>query len=350
MNWKIQKIDLDRKKDLIEFFKSYIWKKKNGHSLYEWKYEKNPAGTAQIWGAISEDNTLVGTYMMVPWNLKYQDKVLKGTQCIDALTDKNYRGQGMYPKLGAVGIKHMESGYSPLSFAFPNPIAVSGHIKVGWIRVGTLQRWVKVLACGHVIEKVFGHNKFAAWIGSILDAIRKPFLSEYWSYDTIFEVNEVTRFNHEFDELWERVKDDYGILIVKNSAYLNWKYFDSPTKARQVLALRKEGVLEGFAVIEKGSVFGHIVDILSVRNTAVINILLTEISKYFLSVGIQAISFVALEDHFTTDMIKKFGFRLRKEKNAFMAHINSKSVDKDYVGNPSNWEITIGDCDVETLN
>jgi len=61
----------------------------------------------------------------------------------------------------------------------------------------------------------------------------------------------LTRFDSRFDRFWQRIRDDYPIMLVRDATYLNWRYVDAPGVTYERLALEEttSGEIEGFAVL-----------------------------------------------------------------------------------------------------
>jgi hypothetical protein len=58
-------------------------------------------------------------------------------------------------------------------------------------------------------------------------------------------------FNNDFNELWQNGVGDKGISIIKNSAYLNWRYSECPGYKYERMAAYRGNTLEGFIVFCK---------------------------------------------------------------------------------------------------
>lgn len=62
------------------------------------------------------------------------------------------------------------------------------------------------------------------------------------------EVAPVTEITAEFDELWERKRDRYRVLVRRDARELLWRWFRCPVPS-EMLAARRGGVLEGYVVL-----------------------------------------------------------------------------------------------------
>ena len=61
----------------------------------------------------------------------------------------------------------------------------------------------------------------------------------------------LTRFDDRFDRFWQRTRNDYPIMLVRDAAYLNWRYVDTAGGRYERIAIEQaaSGEIEGYAVL-----------------------------------------------------------------------------------------------------
>ena len=64
-------------------------------------------------------------------------------------------------------------------------------------------------------------------------------------------VERVTRFDDEFERLYDACRVDWGLSTLRDAAYLNWRYVDNPRFDYHIFAVRAEGRLKGYAIFRK---------------------------------------------------------------------------------------------------
>lgn len=74
------------------------------------------------------------------------------------------------------------------------------------------------------------------------------------------------------DALWGRLGNDYALALVRDAAYLRWRYADHPVRNYQLLGLTRLGQLRGWAVMHIHDGQPRIVDLL-VPKAALVNAL-----------------------------------------------------------------------------
>ena len=86
------------------------------------------------------------------------------------------------------------------------------------------------------------------------------------------QVTRLDRFDDRFDRFWRRIRDDYPIMLVRDAAYLNWRYVDAPGSAYARIGLEypATGEIEGYVVLglaRRGNqVRGRICDLITPRH------------------------------------------------------------------------------------
>jgi hypothetical protein len=184
------------------------------------------------------------------------------------------------------------------------------------------------------------------------------------------------RFDKEIDVFIKKILFKYPITILRNSAYLNWRYVDHPYLKYKILLARGGNSIVGYIVFriakssggKKDFLVGHVLDLMA-ENEAV-EPLLIEAERQMTIAG------VCLIDYFSTGLFHhddfiKLGFR-RNDRfpfNAIPLHFNPIASTKDgnndinflvYYGgrteyknelrNVKNWYITKGDGDKDRPN
>lgn len=103
--------------------------------FFKWKHLENPFGRS--FGLLALDgNKIVGLRMFMFWefsnNPEYE--VIRAIRPVDTVTDKGYRGRGLFKKLTLDGLKKCENEYD-LVFNTPNENSLPGYLKMGWQRI-----------------------------------------------------------------------------------------------------------------------------------------------------------------------------------------------------------------------
>lgn len=349
--WTVGRAEKADKEKLIELFAEYLWEEDPG-LVFEWKHENNPAGEVIAWIARETDTgRIAGTYFMMPWRLKVGDDEVLVTQCVDAVTHKDFRRKGIYIELGKDCVENLGRLGYPYSIAFPNPAALGGHMKVGgWHILGNMVRYVKPLRIEAYVARKLGAGSIGKTAGivaggaySLIEKIREYKIDEGISF------KRSERLGQDYDRFWQSLQGEFPVLFVRDAGYLNWKYLDAPHGNQSVYLMSEGGRIMGYVVLESGEDFGYIADMLCPLEEKYVLSILTFAVGHFRSENLQAVSYTALEGNPYFETMEKMGFREREDSSPIVFRSNSEVGVPEELLDCKRWILTMGDCDIERL-
>lgn len=161
---------------------------------FDWWFDGNPVGPRTI-ALAQEDGRLAGVLGASFYRAVVGGRETLVTLPLWAVTDEAFRGRGIFQRLnGEVERVARESG-ATLELGFTNRMAGPIYIaKLGWLDVHRLRIWARPLRPGK---------------GSDPKTILK-------------------RFVHRHEEAYRAVAPRWASHFVRDVAYLNWRYADSP--------------------------------------------------------------------------------------------------------------------------
>jgi hypothetical protein len=62
------------------------------------------------------------------------------------------------------------------------------------------------------------------------------------------ECEPIRRFDGSFTTLWERLAPKFDLAVRRDAPYLNWRYAEPPHVRYSIVALKRHGVVQGYAV------------------------------------------------------------------------------------------------------
>lgn len=198
--------EIDYTQDLSQILELIQNNLDNNYSenFFKWKHMENPFGTS--YGLLAMDNEkIVGLRMFMFWEFAKRGtdgvpKIIKAIRPVDTVTDKNYRGKGIFKKLTLTGLKNCERNYD-IIFNTPNENSLPGYMKMGWkkiensnnFKIGMLNPFEKSLLFSEPsideieIEHEVPHNSFTT-----LKSLK--FLK--WRYkDPVYKIAHFRQFN-----------------------------------------------------------------------------------------------------------------------------------------------------------
>lgn len=173
---------------------------------------------------------LAGSYSLLPIRLRLNEREIKASLCTNVNTHPNYRGQGLFTRLGHYALGREREFDTPVSLGMPNQKAYPGHIRVGW----------------DVMCKL-------------------PFLVKHNCQIRRHRCREVEAFDERFDDFFVRVAERFSFIVLKDHRFINWRVVSRPDRRYTRFVYEEGPDLEGYVVLkhfdDKGYRKSHILDI-----------------------------------------------------------------------------------------
>lgn len=316
---------------------------------WRWRYKDRARGGSYIY--VSElDGKIVGQYPVVATLYKIGDQEVLVHEHIDASMLPEFRGTGVYSKMGNMGHAHYEHAVN-IGLGFPTPFYYRfGSKTLGYVGVEKVPRWLKVLNHEMVLRRAIpGDVLGRALAGASRPLVRLAFRARRGSQKQSFRFERLDAFDQRTDALWERVKNDRVNLAVRDHLHLNWRFTRNPFFRYDAYALRQNDEILAYGVakttiLKKGR-RGEIVDMLAVRDPAVERAMLAHLMSSFAGTAVDYVICLMMDRTYTTHL-RELGF-VRTPSRALLAFKNFKPerISTDILSKPENWYISGLDVD-----
>ena len=249
-------MDLDRSVEL------HPWNRRDIKN-WNWKYKgSNPAGKPLIY--IAEDKgEIIGHFAAIPINYFISGKLVKGSHSIAMIIDPKWQNKGLIKFIADQLFKNIEEEKIPFTYGYPNDNAYILHKEqFSYIDIGQQDFYYKKLEKNIKIEK------------------EKNL--------TGLTFKEIARFDKSVDELCQETKNDYKVIVKRDSQFLNWRYSDRPDIHYYKFGGFGEDKLLGYCILklykEDKILRGHFIDIFSKKNNNdCLKLLITKALNFFQS-------------------------------------------------------------------
>jgi len=308
--------------EILKLF-NVVFGRKLDEEFWRWRFLKTPFGKSVIW-LMFDNQKLVGHYAAVPVPLWLDNRIIESAMIMTVMTHPDYRGMRICTNLANEVYDSCRARGLKIVFGFPNNNIYRLYLEqLNWIGFGRMDYWEKEDLVWQKAE-----NKHE------------------------YEVEEISRFDTRFDELWEKLKSDNGIAVPRISKYLNWRYCEKPGKEYRIYSAKdNQSLVCGFVVIklykENGEVTGHLIDALVIDNSQAHWSLLTATLDYFEKEGASIITCWFPDNSLISGVLRKTGFERKSWPTYFGARILAlEKREASLVSEMKNWWITMGDSDV----
>lgn len=312
---------------------------------WHWKFQWEPIITvAEV------DGKIVGEYPNLVTRFRYCNRVMRAAQPVDTAIQPDFRGGELLRRMFAIQLSLAKERQIAFGFGFPNP----GHHRVGkrflkYCDLFPLPVLFRRLNYRQAVKRRI--PRAPGWILALVDLLSgilaRLSLGRRGSED--IAIKKVSKFDERIDALWKIASESYGILMVRDRQFLNWRYVANPSHRYTILIGEKDGAIVGYTVLtmrQDGDIrTGEIADILTIKDRVAEEAIVRGALQWFLSRKTDFVICHALREDRTSRTLGKYGFR---EHPAFPSlHLVyqrfSPEIDEGFLKNPRNWHLTHGD-------
>jgi len=275
-------------KAVIELW-DLVFEQKMDYKWWKWKFADNPFGQ-QIVLAVNENDQPVTLYAGLPYRANWMGKEIRFSHPVDTLTHPDYRfnvsgRRGLYI-LAAEYFFDLFSGPEGSVFIYGFPGKRSYGIGKYFLKHSRLEQGSSYMALDP--KKILKRNK--------------PFLG------TVAKLNPRKPI---FNKLWNRVKKYYPFSVIRDNAFITWRFLENPKNTYDIYISRDWlGRPNAYAIISRNPIKGvvSILDILAIPDRKVIGNLISKIVQDPLQKKIKYVEIWIPIHHFISKILLEYGF------------------------------------------
>jgi hypothetical protein len=210
---------------------------------WRWKLLANPSPACNVWLAASGGRP-VFQYAGIAQRYRLDGAGAVGFVSVDAMTDPDFRRRGLLTRVVTRAHAAWRDAGAAFAIGLPNQQWGSRTRALGWEELFPLRWFVRLLEPQAWLARRLRFpllrylSPLAAPWNALFDA-RIP-------RDAALGVSDVTRAGPEFDELWVNLCHHFAFSAVRDAAWVNWRFLDSPVRRYQVIAARRGDRLAGY--------------------------------------------------------------------------------------------------------
>jgi hypothetical protein len=318
----------------------------NGLEHWRWKFRHWPSTAANVWVGTAGGKA-VFHYGGIPLRYSVNGSVTPVMLSADVMTAPAFRRQGLLTRgAGRAFAEWKEKGVA-FTLGLPNERWGSRTTVLGVERLFQV-RWLarplrpEVLAARRLglpwLRRFTGLSDI--WNGVMRKRVRK--------YPEI-ELQEITRADDSFDELWQRRGAAYMFSAVRDSAWVQWRFLSSPSRKYDVVLARRGrdplGYVATHVARSKDKTSAFLAELVGGGNTSVQETLLADAIERTSSAGADVLAALAVPGTASYAFLRRAGF-LRGP--SFGIHIVpfAENLPMGLVRKAENWHLTGADFDV----
>jgi hypothetical protein len=321
-------------------------------------YEQNPLGPPSFFLARDEQSQrFVGMAAAFPTRLRVFGEVVPGAISGDFAVEDGHRGFGPSVALQRALVSAMDENGVRCAFGYPNEYAEPIVKRVGYVDLGRLTRYVKVLRGRVLVDTYVRSPRLARPLAALSRVGLDPLLSVL-SRERLhprrshgFRVELPEAFDDRFAQVCESTWHEHAITSERTPELLNWKYEKGGGRDRDVYTifalLRGDDRVAAYVVYRARGGIRHLVDIAFLPSRAVVDALLSEFILDARTHGVPAITLLHLGSaSLLTRRLRTFGFIRRIDESGVWVHAPGSSRLDRALLEAENWYFLTGEADV----
>jgi GNAT superfamily N-acetyltransferase len=318
-------------------------------------YEDNPLGPPHFFLARdAKSDAFVGMAAIFPTQLRVFGELVPAAIAGDFAVDDGHRGLGPAVPLQRAAVGALGERGLSCAFGYPNEHSEPITKRVGYVDLGRLTRFVKVLR-GRVLVEQYVHSRGLARLATGVSRVAVDPLLSVASRERLhrrqraFRVERPGAFDDRFSDVWETLWRQGTITSERNPELLNWKYETAREGGiYRILALvGPDEQVAGYAVYRVRNGIRHLVDVVSQPSREVLDVLLAELIRDARRDGALAISLIHLgAPGLLTERLRAFGFARRTEDSGLSVYAPGTSELEKALLDARNWYFLNADADV----
>jgi hypothetical protein len=320
---------------------------------WRWWFREISGKKGRVFG-VPGDNCIAGVRPLSFFSFMVNGQEEVGGVLNATVTHPDYRKRGFFSK----SLRHVldvAGNEEKLRFAmsFPNDNSYPLHLKNPRIAaLCDLPLYVKVLRPKKISDKILLPVPVVKVLLSLAQRAKQRTLPQGVS------IQEIKHFDSRFDGLWEKVKSLNKVWIQRTSAYLNWRYAESPLGQYSTFAAvdQQAGAIRGYIVTKEemrfGLKLGLILDLVVLpEEDSCATLLAGRGIERLQQQGVDLIGCLMLRHHPLVRALRENGLFYvpgRYAPRKFHVTISQLTDDQQFnafIRNPENWFLMWGDTD-----
>jgi GNAT superfamily N-acetyltransferase len=314
---------------------------------FRWIDGENPFRDAENGYLVCErGDELIGYWGRMPIRLHAGAAVIPAAFSQETLVAPSARRQGVASRLG----RGVYATALPLLSVWHNEKMHAIMMRAGWTEVGRYRVLKKVYRLDGLARRA-ADRPFLSRVLRLGDPLVRTLMRAPDPKPGQLDVQEIDRFDSEFDNLFVASVASLGIMAERTSAVLNWKYVDIPHRAFRRLGARSmDGRLVGYAIVDVEDVppfrRGTVVDMLADPTVpGVADALATAADRIFAEQEVDLAVALALDPRWIRAFRKRRFYRARATDTSSLLIWNPSGPLDGAMNDIDQWYLTFGDSD-----
>jgi len=217
----------------------------------DWQLQRSPAGAAiGLLAREAATGRLIGQAMTVPISVTLSGKVRTAGLVLDPVVDPDHQGRVRPGELLREAVALADGEGIAFTYGAPYQAALSPFLEQGEFRdLDTLPLLIRPVNPERLAMKT-SDSRVPGKATPIARSVWRTPAPRVQREDLPgLEIVQVDLFDEPFALFWHRVHQRFPIMVVRDPAYLNWRFREAPGRQYTAFAARSEGKIRGYVVV-----------------------------------------------------------------------------------------------------
>ncbi|MCP4092034.1 MAG: GNAT family N-acetyltransferase [Planctomycetes bacterium] len=229
-----------------------VFKLDRDQAHHDWKYWDNPSGPPV--GTLvreREGGRCLATGIGHPRRASVDGQDSCAALLCEVASDPDERNGGRLWREVMMGFSTYTNDVDGLHWAFGGQ-STDEAIRVGgrWMAyrvIFELVSWEVRLSYRPSLKRHLG--EWGSWAIPMVAPVLDFLVWKFWKgHNSGLELAEISDFNSDYDDLWDRYRHKYPVCFFRDAATLNWRYVANPLWKHRIVEARRNGELVGYLV------------------------------------------------------------------------------------------------------
>lgn len=224
-------------------------------AYWDWQYKDLPSGKSFVYAAWDGDK-IIGYYHVPAYkcSINGEEKLIGNIQ--DVAVNPNFRGVGLFRQLAEFANADLDASEVDLIYTFPNDKSIRTFLKYNnFKQVSRVPAYIRPVKAGGILKSkinLFGLEQIPGWIADqTINLFSKSINIPDASVETATEISD------DLETLFTEYNSSFENHLVRDKAWLDWRYLKSVRGKHHILALRESGKLTAAVVLKEDEMLGN---------------------------------------------------------------------------------------------
>jgi GNAT superfamily N-acetyltransferase len=225
---------------------------------FAWRRDQNPAGQAIIPVIRDSHDEVVGFVWVVPLHMRIEGQDYRAATGTNLVVHPEHRNTFGYAKLIRRFEQVFEDHGIPLHFSFVSEKTYRRQRERTPRAVATIPLLVKPLDFSALAETYFKNRE---WLGALTGRAGSVASAFFFRRRPVGCAADITvgasgQFDNRFDEFWLTVRDKYPAMLIRDRAFLAWRFAGVSGRHYRILVARAGDQALGYVVLRTSTIRG----------------------------------------------------------------------------------------------